>query len=131
MKYVIGVDIGGTFTDLVCIDEEGNLVVRKVPSTPIDPSLAMVDGIGKLAKGFGKSLGEFLDDVLRICHGTTVSTNTVLTWTGSKVGLLTTKGFRDTLEIRFAIRESVYDYTVPAPKPQISYFIMGPCQCLE
>ena len=128
MEYVIGVDIGGTFTDLVCIDEGGNMAVEKVPSTPADPSLAMVSGIAKLAEDYGKPLEEFLANVVRICHGTTVSTNTVLTWTGAKVGLLTTKGFRDSLEIRFAIRESVYDYTVPAPKPLAPRYLRIPIE---
>lgn len=116
MKYVVGVDIGGTFTDLICLDEKGEATIVKTPSTPADPSLAVIDGLEKVAARFGKGLKEFLHDVVRICHGTTVSTNTVLTWTGAKVGLLCTKGFRDILGIRFGIRENPYDYTIPAPK---------------
>jgi len=116
MKYVVGVDIGGTFTDLVSVDEKGEYVIVKTPSTPADPSIAVIDGLKKLAEKYGKKdVGEYLADVLRICHGTTVGTNTVLTWTGAKVGLLCTKGFRDTLGIRFGIRENPYDFTIPPP----------------
>ena len=115
MKYVVGIDIGGTFTDLISIDEDGVSKVIKTPSTPKDPGLAVMDGLAKLAKEYGKSLEEFMPDLERLSHGTTVSTNTVLTWTGAKVGLLCTKGFRDTLEIRFGIRENVYDYRVAQP----------------
>lgn len=116
MKYVVGVDIGGTFTDLVCVDEHGDYVIVKTSSTPADPSIAVIDGLKKLAVKYNKeSIQEYLADVVRICHGTTVGTNTVLTWTGAKVGLLCTKGFRDTLGIRFGIRENPYDFTIPAP----------------
>lgn len=118
MEYVIGVDTGGTFTDLICVDQEGGSIIVKTPSTPLDPSIAILDGVKRIAEeiGIDGELEEFLGKVTRICHGTTVTTNTVLTWTGAKVGLLCTKGFRDTLGIRFGIRETPYDYTIPAPK---------------
>lgn len=116
MKYVVGIDTGGTFTDLICVDEEGASIIIKTPSTPEDPSKAVVDGLNDMAVKLAKDLPGLLSDVTRICHGTTVTTNTVLTWTGAKVGLICTKGFRDTLGIRFGIRETPYDYTIPAPK---------------
>lgn len=128
MKYVVGIDIGGTFTDLVCIDEAGNLTIAKTPSTPADPAIAVIDGLTKIADVFGKSLKGFLPDVVRLSHGTTVSTNTVLTWTGAKVGLLCTKGFRDILEIRFGIRENVFDYRVPQPKPLVPRYLRVPIE---
>jgi len=116
MKYVVGVDTGGTFTDLISIDEQGDPTVKKTPSTPENPSLAVLEGLRRAGESYGLEPADYLKDVVRICHGTTVSTNTVLTWTGAKVGLLTTKGFRDILGIRFGIRENPYDYTIPAPK---------------
>jgi N-methylhydantoinase A len=116
MKYVVGVDTGGTFTDLVSIDDQGNPTVIKTPSTPENPSLAVIEGLRRAGDSYGLDLAAYLKNVLRICHGTTVSTNTVLTWSGAKVGLLTTKGFRDILGIRFGIRENPYDYTIPAPR---------------
>ena len=128
MKYVVGIDIGGTFTDLVCIDETGNLTIAKTPSTPTDPAIAVIDGLTKIADVFGKDLKGFLPDVVRLSHGTTVSTNTVLTWTGAKVGLLCTKGFRDILEIRFGIRENVFDYRVPQPKPLVPRYLRVPIE---
>jgi N-methylhydantoinase A len=128
MKYVIGVDTGGTFTDLICVDQAGESVIVKTPSTPADPSVAIIDGLQGVAGTMGKGLEEFLGDVTRICHGTTVTTNTVLTWTGAKVGLLCTKGFRDTLGIRFGIRETPYNYTIPAPKPLAPRYLRLPIE---
>jgi len=128
MRYVVGVDTGGTFTDLICVDEVGESIIVKTPSTPENPSLAIIDGLRRIAGEMGKDLKGFLGDVTRICHGTTVSTNTVLTWTGAKVGLLCTKGFRDTLGIRFGIRETPYDYTIPAPKPLAPRYLRVPIE---
>jgi N-methylhydantoinase A/oxoprolinase/acetone carboxylase beta subunit len=91
----IGVDVGGTFTDLMYWDEDGAVAVHKVPSTPQDPSLATVDGVKQLVEKVGASieeLGQFL-------HGTTVATNIVLEHNGAEVGLITTEGFRDILHI--------------------------------
>lgn len=117
MKHMVGVDVGGTFTDLVYIDEEGNMGVVKVPSTPADPSIAVMNALERAGSALGQKNQEFLANVIRICHGTTVSTNTVLTLTGAKVGMLVTKGFRDVLTIRVGVRENRYDYAVPQPKP--------------
>jgi N-methylhydantoinase A len=117
MRYMVGVDVGGTFTDLVLIDEEGGMQVMKVPSTPADPSIAVMSALERAGSALGRGLREFLADVIRICHGTTVSTNTVLTLSGAKVGMLATKGFRDILTIRVGVRENRYDYAVPQPKP--------------
>ncbi len=126
MKYTVGVDTGGTFTDLICVGDDGSSTVIKTSSTPEDPSLAVIEGLRRAAGKQGLSFSDFLRDVTRICHGTTVSTNTVLTWTGAKVGLITTKGFRDTLGIRFGIRETPYDYTVPAPAPLAPRYLRMP-----
>ncbi|MFR9727995.1 hydantoinase/oxoprolinase family protein [Saccharopolyspora sp. MS10] len=91
----IGVDVGGTFTDLMYWDEDGSVAVHKVPSTPQDPSLATVDGVRQLAERIGISVRD-LDQFL---HGTTVATNIVLEHNGADVGLITTEGFRDVLHI--------------------------------
>ena len=128
MKYVIGIDTGGTFTDLICVDEKGESIIIKAPSTPDDPSVAIINGLQGMAAKIGKDLNGFLGDVTRICHGTTVTTNTVLTWTGAKVGMLCTKGFRDILGIRFGIRETPYDYTIPAPKPLSPRYLRVPVE---
>lgn len=128
MSYVIGVDVGGTFTDLVCLDREGNSITAKTPSTPFDSSKGILNGFQKLADMLGITMEQLLKETSRINHGTTVSTNTVLTWTGAKVGLLCTKGFRDTLGIRFGIRETPYDLTVPQPEALCPRYLRVPIE---
>jgi len=92
----IGVDVGGTFTDLVLVDEEsGRVTVDKVPSTPDDPARGVVGGIAQLCEKAGVPLAE-VDNLL---HGTTVATNIVLTHSGAEVGMITTEGMRDILHI--------------------------------
>ncbi len=92
----IGVDVGGTFTDLILVDEDaGRITVDKVPSTPEDPSRGVVEGIAELCQKAGVSL----DQVDNVLHGTTIATNIALTHTGADVGMLTTEGFRDILHI--------------------------------
>jgi 5-oxoprolinase (ATP-hydrolysing) len=92
----IGVDVGGTFTDLYFSDDEvGKVVVEKVPSTPDDPSRAVINGLRQLVAKAGTSLAE----IDQLVHGTTVATNIALTHTGAEVGMITTEGFRDILHI--------------------------------
>jgi 5-oxoprolinase (ATP-hydrolysing) len=92
----IGVDVGGTFTDLILVDEaSGRITVDKVASTPDDPSRGVVEGIRRLCEKAGVPLSE-VDNLL---HGTTVATNIALTHSGAEVGMLTTEGFRDILHI--------------------------------
>ncbi len=91
----IAVDVGGTFTDVFLVDDDGRLIAHKVPSTPDDPSLATVDGM----RGACKKADVGLGDLDMVFHGTTVATNTVLQRSGAKVGLITTEGFRDVLHI--------------------------------
>ena len=92
----IGVDVGGTFTDFILVDEEaGRVAVDKVPSTPDDPSRGVVEGVRRLCAKAGVALSE-VDGFL---HGTTVATNIALTHSGAEVGLITTEGFRDLLHI--------------------------------
>lgn len=94
--YILGVDIGGTFTDLLAVREaDGALLTAKVPSTPHDPSVAVLNGIGRLVEQHGIPV----EAIHTVMHGTTVATNTVLTRGGVRVGLLTTRGFRDVLHI--------------------------------
>ena len=92
----IGVDVGGTFTDLILVDEEsGRITVDKVPSTPDDPARGVVDGIRQLCEKADVDLSQ-IDNLL---HGTTVATNIALTHTGAEVGMITTEGMRDILHI--------------------------------
>jgi 5-oxoprolinase (ATP-hydrolysing) len=92
----IGVDVGGTFTDLILVDEEaGRITVDKLRSTPEDPALAVVAGV----RGLCDKAGVALSEVDNLLHGTTVATNIVLTYTGAEVGMITTEGFRDIIHI--------------------------------
>ena len=94
--YRLGVDVGGTFTDLLLLDEKrARLFTAKVPSTPSNSSIGVLNGIKKICREAGIDPTE-IDDVM---HGTTVATNTVLTKAGARVGLVTTKGYRDVLQI--------------------------------
>src|SRR3712207_264488 len=101
----IAVDIGGTFTDVVVLDGGRVVTFLKVPSTP--PTL--VDGIIAGVRQALQVAGITPADVARVAHGTTVATNTVLERTGAVVGLLTTDGFEDTLEIGRMKRRALYD----------------------
>ena len=95
-SYILGVDIGGTFTDLLLVREaDGALFTAKVPSTPGDPSVAVLNGIDRITGHHGIPR----ERIRTVMHGTTVATNAVLTRSGVRVGLLTTKGFRDVLHI--------------------------------
>src|SRR5215831_4790953 len=113
MGYRLGIDVGGTFTDLVLFSEEaGTLVVEKVPSVPSDPSEGIIDGICRILAGAGVSPA----DVVYVAHGTTVATNTLLQRHGARTALITTRGFRDLLEIARQRRPSLYDLDAPKPR---------------
>jgi N-methylhydantoinase A len=110
--YRIGVDVGGTFTDFTLLDErDGAIRFFKVPSTPRDPSEAIEDGLAKMIAEFGLAA----PDITWLGHGTTVATNIVIERRGARTGLLTTKGFRDVLELGRQSRPSIYDYRVQKP----------------
>jgi N-methylhydantoinase A len=117
--FRIGIDVGGTFTDLVAVDDAGRVSLAKVTSTPADPSLAVMEGIALLARELGQAPGALLDATERIVHGTTVATNALLERKGAKVGLLTTEGHRDVIEMREGLKEDRYNLRVPPPKPLV------------
>src|SRR5438034_5720782 len=113
--YRIGVDVGGTFTDLVAIDEGGLTTLAKVPSTPEDPSLGVLEGLSQLAGRFGVDRTALLRDTERIVHGTTVATNALLERKGARLGLLTTEGHRDVVEMREGLKDERYNLRLPPP----------------
>src|SRR5712672_306165 len=114
--YRIGVDVGGTFTDLVAIDEGGLTTLAKVPSTPEDPSLGVLEGLSQLAGRFGVDRTALLRDTERIVHGTTVATNALLEHKGARLGLLTTEGHRDVVEMREGLKDDRYTLRMPPPE---------------
>jgi N-methylhydantoinase A/oxoprolinase/acetone carboxylase beta subunit len=91
----LGVDVGGTFTDLIYLDDEGGVHVHKVPSTPADPSMATVQGALELCETAGAKPAT----IDQFFHGTTVATNIIIEHNGAEVGLITTRGFRDIIHI--------------------------------
>ena len=109
----VGVDTGGTFTDFV-FQAKDDLNVFKLPSTPADPSLAITEGLKKIAVETGVEI-----ESIEVVHGTTVGTNALLTRRGARVALVTTAGFEDVLAIGRQARPSLYDLNAVKPKPLV------------
>lgn len=116
----IGVDIGGTFTDIVAVDARGDIVTTKTPSTPHDPSEGVLEGLALLARRLALSDAQLLARTELLIHGTTVATNCLAERKGAHVGLLTTRGFRDALELREGTKSRRYDLHSPFPQPLIA-----------
>ena len=96
MSFRLGVDVGGTFTDLILVNEaSGDIHTAKVPSTPDDSSVGVMNGVERVCANAGIDPSQ----ISQVMHGTTVATNTVLTGTGAKVGLVTTRGYKQVLQI--------------------------------
>jgi N-methylhydantoinase A len=115
--YRIGIDVGGTFTDFTLLDEERAQVhFHKVASTPSDPSEAIALGIAELLAAHRIEPVQ----IRHIGHGTTVATNLVIERRGARAGLLTTRGFRDVMEIGRQVRPHLYDYSRAKPPPLIA-----------
>jgi N-methylhydantoinase A len=115
MRYTIGVDVGGTFTDVVGVDAEGREYLAKAASTPADQSEGVLDGLRNLAAAIGLTLGELLARTTRIVHGTTVATNALLERRGARTAMLTTEGHRDVTAMREGLKPARYDLRLPQP----------------
>jgi N-methylhydantoinase A len=115
MPYRIGVDVGGTFTDFLVSDEGGNAEIYKTSTTPLDPSIGFFRGIEKVAKAHKLSVAAFLQQVDTIVHGTTITTNATLTGDGANTGFVTTRGFRDVLNMRRGLKERQFEKYAPPP----------------
>jgi len=114
--YRIGIDVGGTFTDLVAVDAAGRTTLAKVPSTPADPSIGVLDALQLLGDTLGLARAALLAETDRIVHGTTVATNALLERRGAKVGLLTTEGHRDVIEMREGLKDDRYNLRLSPPE---------------
>ena len=99
MPYLVGIDIGGTFTDCAIVDRAGRLLTTKVPSTPQDFSQGMMDALQSGAQALDLTLDGFCRDIAFLSHGTTVGTNTIIQKKGAQVGLITTRGHEDAIHI--------------------------------
>ena len=117
--FTIGVDVGGTYTDLVATDETGRIIFAKSPSTPADQSIGVMAGLEELARRLGVTRADMLAATDRFVHGTTVATNALLERKGAKVALLTTEGHRDVVEMREGLKPDRYDLRSPPPEPLV------------
>ncbi|MCC6887513.1 MAG: hydantoinase/oxoprolinase family protein [Hyphomicrobiales bacterium] len=116
------IDVGGTFTDCLVLDDAGQLQRFKASTTPDDPTDGFFAAVAKAAAHYGQSLERFLGEVEQIVHGTTLGTNILITGRGAKVGMITTKNFRDVLEMRRGIRNlhgSMFDMFIAPYEPLV------------
>ena len=113
--FAIGIDVGGTFTDLVAVDAAGRVTLAKSESTPDDQSVGVMEGLERLAETLGTTRAAMLASTLRVVHGTTVATNALLEHKGAKVGLLTTEGHRDIIEMREGLKDDRYNLRMAPP----------------
>ncbi len=122
----IGVDIGGTFTDMALIDASGSLRVFKSPSTPADPARGVMNVLDVAAAALGATVGDLLGQCRLFVHGSTIATNTILERKGVSVGMLVTEGFRDFLEIRRGLRADQWDHRAPFPPVLVPRYLRRP-----
>ncbi len=118
-SYRIGIDVGGTFTDLVLARPDGSIALAKSPTTPDDQSRGVLDGIGLLAEGEGLELGKLLAKTSAVVHGTTTADNTMIEMSGAVTGLITTGGHRDEIELRRGFKEDIWNPAM-APPPTLA-----------
>ena len=121
-KTRVCIDVGGTFTDCLVMDETGLLQKFKASTTPRDPSIGLMDAMKKAARHYKVDVKEFLSQISVLVHGTTLATNIILTGRGARAGMITTKGFRDSIEIRRGIKPidvSLYNLFIPPNEPLV------------
>src|SRR4051794_299058 len=115
-RYRIGFDIGGTFTDFILLDaERSEIRLHKCLTTPRDPSVGALEGLAELLQAASLSLADIAD----VVHGTTLVTNALIERSGARLGLITTRGFRDILEMGTEQRYDIYDLFLQFPEPLV------------
>jgi len=114
-----GVDVGGTFTDIIFIGDDGAVISKKLLSTPDDYTQAIINGISTVLKENGLSSSS----IEEVVHGTTIVTNACLELKGAKIGLIATEGFRDVLEIGRGRMPVMYDITWQKPVPLVPRYL--------
>ncbi|MFP6746103.1 MAG: hydantoinase/oxoprolinase family protein [Alphaproteobacteria bacterium] len=119
VSFRVGADIGGTFTDLVLLGQDGALYTKKVPSTVESYEAAILDGLSSVFEAAGLEPGQ----ISEVLHGTTVASNAILEHKGARTGLITTKGFRDVLEIRTLRMPRLYDLHWEKPTPLVERYL--------
>lgn len=126
MSLKISTDIGGTFTDIVVVDEEGVTNIFKSPTTPNNRVIGVIEGLKIAAKYYGKSLEELMSLCDFISHGSTVSTNALIEGTTAKVGLICTKGHRDILLFREGGKNHPFKWYIDYPEPYVPRYLTLP-----
>jgi N-methylhydantoinase A len=124
--FKVCVDIGGTFTDCVVLDDQGNLSQFKAPSTPKNFEQGVMDSLSEAAEGYGMPPEKFVSQIELLVHGCTVATNAVVTRNLAKTALITTKGFRDIIEMRRVNKietKSMYDALIPPYEPIVPRYL--------
>ena len=115
-RFRVGIDIGGTFTDAVLLNEaNGEISIAKVLSTPSDPSIGFLDAVDQILKS-GRAGPK---DLSYIVHGTTIATNALIEGKTQRTAFITTRGFRDMLEIGRQVRPTLYDVHFEKPRPLV------------
>ena len=115
--YRVGIDVGGTFTDLICVTPQGAVLLDKTATTPADQSVGVMNGLALLAEREGTELIEFCTLIEVLVHGTTTADNTMIEMDGAITGMLVTEGHRDEIEMRRVHKEQIWDPSYPAPVP--------------
>ncbi|MEY2457228.1 MAG: N-methylhydantoinase, partial [Acidimicrobiaceae bacterium] len=115
--YRVGVDVGGTFTDIICVTPDGQIVLDKTPTTLDDQSTGVMNGLAQLAERFDLSLTDLCAQLDILVHGTTTADNTMIEMNGAATGLLVTEGHRDEIEMRRCHKEQIWDPNYPGPIP--------------
>src|SRR3954468_23401419 len=131
----LGIDVGGTFTDFIGVDDAGNVHVHKQLTTPSDPSASVLGGTTELARRAELDL----ETVDRIIHGTTLVANSIIDGRGARTALVTTIGFRDAVELGREARYDLYDLTLERPEPliprslrfEVDERVRGDCSILQ
>ena len=119
-NYRIGIDIGGTFTDIVFLADDGTLHTRKVPTTVDDYGRGIIEGVAEVFRQTGITSA----DIEEVLHATTVASNAILELAGACTGLITTRGFRDVLELRTLRMPRLYDIGWEKPPPLVPRYRM-------
>src|SRR5690349_15753637 len=119
MTYTIGIDVGGTFTDIVVSDPGGETIIAKSTTTPADQSDGVLEGIALAAQRLRLTTADLLGRTSRIVHGTTVATNALLEGKNARVGMLTTAGHRDIIEMREGLKPDRYNLRMAPPLPLV------------
>ena len=123
MAYRIGIDTGGTFTDLVVVDESGKIAMHKSPTTPHNYIEGILNCLKSCAADYKMDLSKFFREELLIVHGSTIATNTVIQWKGAKVGIICTKGHNSILWMREGNKEDVFNFYVPYSRPLVPSYL--------